>query len=83
MSRLLAFSFFVSAAFDWPTLFVDRAGTAALGFAFLALIVGRTSSGLRPSLIDQARQVLGPPTPPVDPVTRELRDLIGIDLADE
>ncbi len=35
--RLLTFSLFATAAFDWPLPWLDRAGTAALGFAFLAL----------------------------------------------
>jgi len=35
--RLVAFSLFATAAFDWPLPWLDRAGAAALGFAFLAL----------------------------------------------
>ncbi len=35
--RFLTFSLFATAAFDWPLPWLDRAGTAALGFAFLAL----------------------------------------------
>lgn len=40
LARFVAFCLFVSAAFDWPTVFVDRAGTAALALAFLSLGVG-------------------------------------------
>ena len=45
--RLLAFSFFVWAAFDWPTWLLDRAGLAALGFAFLALALAPGRSLVR------------------------------------
>ncbi len=48
--RFLAFSLFVTAAFDWPAPWLDRAGTAALGFAFLALAVTRPTTGLRRAL---------------------------------
>lgn len=37
--RALAFTLLIVAAFDWPLPWLDRAGTAALGFAFLALAV--------------------------------------------
>jgi len=37
--RLLSFALLAFAAFDWPAPWLDRAGTAALGFAFLALAV--------------------------------------------
>jgi len=39
LSRSLAFALLATAAFDWPAPWLDRAGTAALGFAFLALAV--------------------------------------------
>ena len=35
--RLLSFALLASAALDWPGLWLDRAGAAALGLAFLAL----------------------------------------------
>jgi hypothetical protein len=38
--RFLAFLAFGLAAFDWPPPFLDRAGVAALGLAFLALALG-------------------------------------------
>lgn len=37
--RFLAFTLFATAAFDWPLPWLDRAGTAALGLAFLTLAV--------------------------------------------
>ena len=39
MSRLIAFTLLAFAAFEWSLPFLDRAGLAALGFAFLALAV--------------------------------------------
>ena len=39
LSRPLAFTLLTFAAFDWPMPWLDRVGTAALGFAFLALAV--------------------------------------------
>lgn len=38
--RFLAFLALALAAFDWPPPFLDRAGVAALGLAFLALALG-------------------------------------------
>jgi hypothetical protein len=38
--RFLAASLFLSAAFDWPVPWVDRAGVAALGLFCLSLTVG-------------------------------------------
>ena len=37
--RVLAFALFTLAALDWSLPFLDRAGTALLGLAFLALVV--------------------------------------------
>jgi len=36
-ARLVAFALLACAAFAWPLPWLDRAGTAALGLAFLAL----------------------------------------------
>lgn len=46
MTRALAFSCFVCAAFAWSGPWLDRPGIAALGLAFLAWSVGR-GFGLR------------------------------------
>jgi hypothetical protein len=45
--RFLAASLFLSAAFDWPVPWVDRAGVAALGLFCLALTVGAALPGRR------------------------------------
>jgi hypothetical protein len=37
--RFLSFTLLTTAAFDWPLPWLDRAGTALLGLAFLALAV--------------------------------------------
>lgn len=37
--RSLAFGFLLTAAFDWPLPWLDRAGTALVGVAFLGLAV--------------------------------------------
>ncbi len=39
--RLLAFTFLVSAAIDWPAVWLDRAGAALVGLGFLALALPR------------------------------------------
>lgn len=49
MPRLIAFTFFLMAAFAWVPPYIDRAGLAALGFAFLAVSVGRGAGVPRPS----------------------------------
>lgn len=41
MARLAAFSLLVCAAFAWQLPWLDRPGTAALGFAFLAFATPR------------------------------------------
>ena len=68
MLRFSAFAFLVFAAFAWSLPFLDRAGTAALGFAFLALAVGRRQGEPRPSTLDSVRELLGPSTPTIEPV---------------
>jgi len=50
MSRVLAFTLLASAALDWPGWWLDRAGVALLGFAFLAVSVGTASRGWRRAL---------------------------------
>lgn len=45
VARFAAASCFVMAAFSWEPAFVDRAGIAALGLAFLSLAVGRAAVG--------------------------------------
>ena len=75
MARLTAFSLFVCAAFAWSLPWLDRVGTAALGFGFLALTVGRGPDVSRPSLLNMARQALGPPVATPDPLTVMLRDI--------
>jgi hypothetical protein len=45
--RFLAASLFLSAAFDWPVPWVDRAGVAALGLFCLSLTVGAALPGRR------------------------------------
>jgi hypothetical protein len=41
MMRLLAATFLLSAAVNWPTVWLDRAGVALVGFACLALALPR------------------------------------------
>lgn len=77
MSRLAAFSCFVWAAFAWPTWGIDRAGLAALGFAFLALTVGRVSGRARPSLFQRRPTAVLEPTSDVDAVVRDLTERIA------
>ena len=50
LGRAGAFTLLTMAAFAWTPPFLDRAGTAALGLAFLALAVGRPAVGARPAL---------------------------------
>ena len=45
--RFLTFTLFTLAALDWSLPFLDRAGTALLGLAFLALALPATSGLLR------------------------------------
>jgi hypothetical protein len=47
--RYAAFSLFACAAFAWGLPWLDRAGTAALAFAFVALTVGRGVVGAAPA----------------------------------
>lgn len=74
LARAVAFSLFTCAAFAWSLPWLDRVGTAALGFAFLALSVGRGSGVSRPSIFERLRLVADEPVPAADPVTRMLRD---------
>lgn len=77
MARLFAFSFLVCAAFAWVPPWLDRPGTAALGFAFLAWSVGRGFTLRRrlasPSFPSVLRDL--PPLPEdADPELRERID---------
>ena len=71
--RLLAFTFLVCAAFDWPLPWLDRAGTAALGFAFLALASSPGASRLlRPARMNlSTAQTFG-----MDNTTNDVSDLV-------
>lgn len=46
LARLAAASCFLCVAFSWVPAFMDRAGLAALGMAFLAFAVGRATVGV-------------------------------------
>lgn len=80
MTRLLAFSCFLCAAFAWVPPGLDRAGTAALGAAFLSWSVGRgfgwfaRRERARPPLAELA-DLIGPAAEPE--AETELRDRIG------
>ena len=70
-TRLAAFGLFACAAFAWSPPWLDRPGTAALGFGFAALAVGRGAVAPRPASLV--------PRPPamfdgrgLEPVTRDL-----------
>jgi len=62
MMRLLAATFLLSAAVDWPTLWLDRAGVALVGFACLALALPRVPRS-RPAPHPFAGIARGAPTP--------------------
>lgn len=53
--RWLAFLLFASAAIDWPQWWLDRAGTAALAFGFLALAVGGARGRVAPLPLSPVR----------------------------
>jgi hypothetical protein len=79
-ARLAAFVLLACAAFAWVPPFLDRAGTAALGFAFLALALGRVPVAARPSIASLRKPALFDPTP-LDPVPSHLeRALAGYGL---
>jgi hypothetical protein len=65
--RYLAATFLTTAALDWPILVLDRAGYAALGFAFLALALPAP-----PRRIRRARMPAVPPQ--VVELAEELQD---------
>lgn len=48
--RFVAFILFGCAAFNWTPPYLDRAGTAALAFGFVALTVGAGVPGVRRAL---------------------------------
>jgi hypothetical protein len=53
--RFVAFALLASAAFEWPAWWLDRAGTAALGLAFLALAVGGARGRVAPLQVPPMR----------------------------
>ena len=74
MSRLLAFALLVTAAFDWWAPFLDRAGVALLGLAFLALTV--SPGGFR--VARPARMTLPPKRVALpEPAGDEIDDLLA------
>lgn len=75
--RSLACACFVLAAFAWVPPFLDRAGLAALGFAFLALSVGRASGVARPALFSPRGRPEAEALPDVEPVLRDLSERLA------
>ena len=69
--RGLAFALLVSAALDWPTWWLDRAGVALVGLAFAAL-----------ALPPQPRRIRRPAFRSVPPATIELDDEPEHELVD-
>lgn len=63
----VSFSLLTAAAFSWPLPWADRAGTALLGAAFLALAVGRARGASRPSSFAPSLRRRGEPLPEVEP----------------
>lgn len=74
MARALAFLAFLGAAFSWPEWYVDRAGLAALGFAFLSLAVAGRARNARPGRFAPRPSPWLGAMPDVAPVTRQLED---------
>lgn len=77
MSRLAAFALLTLAAFAWAPPFLDRAGTAALGLACLALAVGRVPGAARPSLFAPRPRRLDEAVPDFEPIMTELRERLA------
>lgn len=79
-ARLVSFALLTCAAFAWVPPFLDRAGTAALGLAFLALGLGRAPVAARPSTPSIRRPAIFEPEP-LEPVPSHLeRALAGYGL---
>lgn len=75
--RGLGFSCFLCAAFAWVPPFIDRAGLAALGFAFVALTVGRGTGVPRPSTLARGLRPAGEePLTPAD-IGAQLRESLA------
>src|SRR5512145_2893003 len=53
--RYCSFLLFASAAVEWPQWWLDRAGTAALAFGFLALAVGGARGRVAPLAVPPVR----------------------------
>lgn len=82
MARLIAFSMFTAAAFSWPLPWIDRAGVALLGAAFLALAVGGGRGATPPSIFAPSLRRRGEPLPEVGPVEYDLDDELATFGAD-
>ncbi|HVE35364.1 MAG TPA: hypothetical protein VNC18_17495 [Gemmatimonadaceae bacterium] len=89
MTRLLAFAALTCAAFAWVPPGIDRAGLAALGFAFLALSIGRgltipfsvVPRPSAPAMLDPYGRI-PPVTVPVKPPSGEQAEDADADLAE-
>lgn len=77
MPRLIAFSFFVCAAFAWVPPFLDRAGLAALGFAFLVVSVGRVEGVPRPSKLALGLRPEGGELDELDALGSQIREQLA------
>jgi hypothetical protein len=75
--RVLACTFLALAAFAFVPPFLDRAGTAALGLAFLALALGGGSPVRRPALFQPRPHDLGLGLDDLEPVMAELSDRLA------
>lgn len=68
--RGVAFALFVCAAFNWTLPWIDRPGTAALGFGFVALSMGVIRESRRSILPFLMRGAATDATPtPISPMT--------------
>lgn len=77
MPRLLAFSCFLCAAFAWVPPFIDRAGLAALGFAFVAVSVGRGTGVPRPTKLALGLRPEGDELEGLDAIGAQLREQLA------
>lgn len=82
MARIAAFSILVCAAFAWVPPFLDRAGMAALGFAFLAFAFPppRKRTFRFPSQVAPPVALAEPHR--IEPLMRELHDDLAAELED-
>lgn len=77
MRPALAFVCFVCAGFAWVPPFLDRAGLAALGFAFLAISVGRGAGVPRPSMSALGLRPEGETPVELDALGAQIRDQLA------